>query len=64
MGNTCYVNSLLQSYYALPPFRAAVATARLRDVTLEGTGGESANDMQQRLNSLNCMCLFTVSRME
>jgi uncharacterized UBP type Zn finger protein len=54
VGNTCYVNSLLQSYYALPPFRAAVVTARLRDVTLEG--GVAANDLQQRQNSLYCTC--------
>jgi len=43
VGNTCYVNSLLQAYYAIPSFRRAVLST-----TLGPSDGPKATDTGAR----------------
>jgi ubiquitin carboxyl-terminal hydrolase 25/28 len=45
MGNTCYVNALLQTYYMIPQFQQAVITAQLKDITPQPQAAEATDKM-------------------
>ena len=71
VGNTCYVNSVLQSYYCLPAFRRTVLSTALPAIGARGPGtaaelrqlGAADSDAiaKKSRNSLECTAVTSLT---